>query len=54
MNYEVGKSYHFYNNDAKNNVCKAHILHIMPHPEADGVFLIILQMVRILSQMVEL
>lgn len=41
MNYKIGKTYHFFNDDNKDNVCKAHVLHIMPHPEADGVFLII-------------
>ena len=33
MNIKQGKTYYFYNNDAVDSVCKAHVLHILPHPE---------------------
>lgn len=28
-----GKAYNFYDDRAEEDVCKAHVLHILPHPE---------------------
>lgn len=33
MEYKVGKAYYLYDNRAERDVCKAHILAILPHPE---------------------
>lgn len=33
MNIEEGKTYYFYDDRAVDDVCKAHVLHILPHPE---------------------
>lgn len=33
MNIKEGKTYYFYDNRAVEDVCKAHVLHILPHPE---------------------
>lgn len=33
MNIKQGKAYYFYDDRAENDVCKAHVLHILPHPE---------------------
>lgn len=35
MKYEVGKKYYLYECRAEMNVCCAHILAILPHPERD-------------------
>lgn len=41
MNIEEGKQYYFYNGRAEKSVCKAHVLHILPHPERDDDKLIV-------------
>ena len=33
MEFKEGKSYYLYEDRAENSVCKAHVLHILPHPE---------------------
>ena len=35
MNIQEGKSYYFYDDRAVDNVCKAHVLHVLPHPEME-------------------
>jgi hypothetical protein len=35
MNIQEGKSYYFYDDRAVDNVCKAHVLHVLPHPERE-------------------
>ena len=39
--YIVGKKYYFYDERASDDVCLAHILHVMPHPEWESEFLIV-------------
>lgn len=41
MNIKEGKQYYFYDDRAKDDVCKAHVLHILPHPERDDDKLIV-------------
>ena len=41
MNIEEGKQYYFYDDRAEKNVCKAHVLHILPHPDRDDDRLIV-------------
>lgn len=41
MNIEEGKQYYFYDDRAENNVCKAHVLHILSHPEREDDRLIV-------------
>jgi len=41
MNIEEGKQYYFYDDSAEDYVCKAHVLHILPHPERDDDRLIV-------------
>ena len=41
MRYEVGKAYYFYDDRADRDVCKAHVLHILPHPEREDDRLIV-------------
>ena len=36
-----GKCYYFYDDRATEDVCKAHVLHILPHPERDDDKLIV-------------
>lgn len=33
MKIQEGKTYYFYDDRAVDNVCKAHVFHILPHPE---------------------
>ena len=33
MEYKVGNAYYLYDDRAEHDVCKAHILAILPHPE---------------------
>lgn len=33
MNIEEGKQYYFYDDRAEDDTCKAHVLHILPHPD---------------------
>lgn len=35
MNIQEGKTYYFYDFRAADCVCKAHVLHILPHPEKE-------------------
>lgn len=35
MNIEEGKTYYFYDERAVDGVCKAHVLHVLPHPERE-------------------
>jgi len=41
MNIEEGKSYYFYDNRATDDVCKAHVLSVLPHPEREDDRLIV-------------
>lgn len=41
MNITEGKTYYFYDDRAEGDVCKAHVLHILPHPERDDDRLIV-------------
>ncbi len=41
MNIEIGKTYYFYDDRAVDDVCKAHVLHILPHPEREDDRLIV-------------
>ena len=41
MTYEEGKAYYFYDERANRDVCKAHVLHILPHPEDKNDHLIV-------------
>lgn len=41
MKYVEGKSYYLYDDSAVDYVCKAHILHILPHPEREDDSLIV-------------
>lgn len=41
MNIEEGKSYYFYDDKAQDAECKAHVLHMLPHPELDDDRLIV-------------
>jgi hypothetical protein len=41
MNIEEGKSYYFYDNRANDDVCKAHVLSVLPHPEREDDRLIV-------------
>lgn len=41
MNIKEGKQYYFYDNRAEDDVCKAHVLHIFPHPEREDDRLIV-------------
>ena len=41
MNIQEGKTYYFRDNRAVDGVCKAHVLHILPHPERDEDLLIV-------------
>ena len=41
MNIEEGKQYYFYDDRAEEDVCKAHVLHILPHPDRDDDKLIV-------------
>lgn len=41
MKIKEGNTYYFYDDRATNNVCKAHVLHILPHPENEGDQLIV-------------
>ena len=33
MEFKEGKTYYLYDERAEHDVCKAHILHVLPHPE---------------------
>lgn len=33
MEFKEGKTYYLYEPRAEKNVCKAHVLHVLPHPE---------------------
>lgn len=35
MNIQEGKTYYFYDDRAVDDVCKAHVLHILLHPERE-------------------
>lgn len=35
MNIQEGKTYYFRDYRAADGVCKAHVLHILPHPEKE-------------------
>lgn len=41
MDIKLGKTYYFYDNRAEDGVCKAHILHVLPHPERENDQLIV-------------
>lgn len=41
MDYEVGRAYYLYDDRAVDGVCKAHVLHVMPHPEREDDRLIV-------------
>ncbi len=41
MNIQAGKKCYLYNSKAKFDVCTAHILHVMPHPERKDDILIV-------------
>lgn len=41
MNIEEGKTNYFYDDRAEEDVCKAHVLHILPHPEREDDRLIV-------------
>ena len=38
---KVGKTYYFYDNRAVDDVCKAHVLALLPHPEREDDRLIV-------------
>jgi len=38
---QEGKAYYFYDDRATDSVCKAHVLHILPHPESNNNKLIV-------------
>jgi len=41
MDIQESKTYYFYDDRAEENVCKAHVLHMLPHPERDDDRLIV-------------
>lgn len=41
MNIQEGKTYYFYDDRAVDDVCKAHVLNILPHPEREDDRLIV-------------
>lgn len=46
MSIQEGKTYYFYDDRAVDDVCKAHVLNILPHPEREDDRLISLSVVR--------
>ena len=33
MEFKEGKTYYLFDSRAEHDVCKAHVLHVLPHPE---------------------